>query len=64
MTHTIILESKNQFNEIEWSERIEAKNKRSARMVATKFLKNNLFEDDYQNIEKQVWGTREYWRLV
>ena len=46
--------SVNKYNEIEWIEAIESNTIRGTKAKATKWLQNNLFENDYANIEKRT----------
>jgi hypothetical protein len=50
--------------EIEWTEYIEAPTMKGAKIAATRWIKRNLFERDYQKIEKdQATNTRAYWTI-
>lgn len=64
MTYTIIIHSIGHKNEIEWTENIEALTKSAARTKATKWIKHNLFDSDYDTIEKDKTDlSREYWTI-
>lgn len=64
MDYTIKLHSLNGGNEAEWSQEFAAINRRAARMIATKWIKANIFDSDIERIDKEVYAGLEIWYLI
>jgi hypothetical protein len=59
----IRIASLNQYNEVEWEERIESPySMRDAKSKATRYINRELCESDYRNVDKQqVTPRRATW---
>lgn len=51
--HTVIIESVNQYNEIEWSERVNGGSRSGATRKANNWIANELFASDVDRIDRR-----------
>ena len=62
MSYTVRIAS-NTNNETEWVEVFEAHTRKVARRKATNWLRANVFQADYTELEKRTVGNADYWTL-
>ena len=61
----VIVKSMNQYDEVEWEQKITSKTMRGAKGKATKWIQNTLFTSDYAKIDKiQHSPTYAVWYLL
>lgn len=64
MNAKVVIRSIGIANEIEWQEKIEAPTLRGAKSKASRWIKKNLFQEDFSSIKKEDIGDfLAYWTI-